>query len=177
MKYIALLRGINVSGQKRIMMDALTKMFVELNLDNVQTYLQSGNVVFQTNETDFKKLEYQLSSRIEENFGINVPVLVLSADTLKSIVESNPFEKSKEDLFIYVTFLYDIPNRIDKQNIEGRKSANEEIAFFERTIYLYCPNGYGRTKLNNNFLENFLKVRATTRNWKTVNELLRIASL
>jgi len=177
MKYIALLRGINVSGQKRIKMDALTKVFVELNLNNVQTYLQSGNVVFQASETDLKKLEYQLSSCIEENFGINVPVLVLSADTLKSIVENNPFEKSKEGLFIYITFLYDTPNRIDKQNIESRKSANEEIVFFERTIYLYCPNGYGRTKLNNNFLENFLKVKATTRNWKTVNELLRIASL
>ncbi|MFA6768682.1 MAG: DUF1697 domain-containing protein [Parabacteroides sp.] len=175
MKYIALLRGINVSGQRRITMDALTKMFVELNLNNVQTYLQSGNVVFQANETDSKKLEHRISFSIKENFGIDVPVLVLSADTLKSILENCPFEKSKEAM-LYITFLYDTPNSIDKQSIECRKSANEEIVFFEKAIYLYCPNGYGRTKLNNNFLENFLKVKATTRNWKTVNELLRIAS-
>lgn len=174
MKYIALLRGINVSGQKPIKMDALTEMFVGLKFSNVQTYLQSGNVVFHTNETDIKTIEDQVSSQIEKDFGFDVLVIVLSADTLKSIVMNNPFAENKEITFMHVTFLSDIPIQIDKQSIEVKKSTNEEIAFSEKAIYLYCPNGYGKTKLNNNFLERSLKVKTTTRNWKTVNELLRI---
>lgn len=176
--YISILRGINVSGQKIIKMDALKRMYEKLNFENVQTYVQSGNVIFSVKETDTKVIEKIISSQIEKEFGFDVPVIVLSAKTLETIIENNSFTKdnSKEPQFLHVTFLADNPAEFNKEKIVEKKQAGEEIAFTQNAIYLYCPNGYGNTKLNNNFLENKLKVKATTRNWKTTNELLRLAT-
>ena len=158
-------------------MDALKRMYESLNFENVKTYIQSGNVVFSTCKTDLKKLESQISSRLEEEFGEEVPVIVLKAETLENIIKNNPFanNEQKDTSNIYITFLADKPKEIDKDSIENKKQQGEEIEYSENAIYLYCPNGYGRTKLNNNFLENKLKIKATTRNWKTTNELLKLA--
>ena len=176
--YISILRGINVSGQKLIKMDALKKMYENLKLENVRTYVQSGNVIFSSRETDLKKLENKISQQIEKDFEFLVPVIVLTADTLKSVIEHNPFAKgtTKDIAFLHVTFLADQPKEFDKKSIEDKRLEGEEIQFSKNAIYLYCPNGYGNTKLNNNFLESRLKVKATTRNWKTTNELLKIAT-
>ena len=175
--YISILRGINVSGQKLIKMDALKRMYESLNFEKVKTYIQSGNVVFSTCETNLKKLESQISSRLEKEFGEEVPVIVLKAETLENIIKNNPFanDGQKDTSNIYITFLADKQKEIDKDSIENKKQEGEEIEYSENAIYLYCPNGYGRTKLNNNFLENKLKIKATTRNWKTTNELLKLA--
>ncbi len=175
--YISILRGINVSGKRLIKMDALKKMYENLNFDNIQTYVQSGNVVFLSKENDPKKLEKIISSKIKSEFGFDVPVIVLSAKTLEKIIESNPFtkDKLKDVSFLHVTFLADKVAQLDKESIIEKKLPNEEIRFAPNAVYLYCPDGYGRTKLNNNFLENKLKVTATTRNWKTTNELLKLA--
>ena len=174
--YISILRGINVSGQNLIKMDALKKIYESLHFEDVKTYIQSGNVVFSTGETDLKKLENLITSQIENEFGTEVPVIVLKAETLENIIKNNPFvkDKQKDTSFIHITFLADKPKEIDKDSIENKKQQGEEIEFSENAIYLYCPNGYGRTKLNNNFLENKLKIKATTRNWKTTNELLKL---
>ncbi len=176
--YISILRGINVSGQKIIKMDALKNMYEKLNFENVQTYVQSGNVIFSVKEKDTKALEKVISLQIEKEFGFNVPVIVLNTKTLVKIIENNPFAKNdlKETEFLHVTFLADIPPEFDKEKILEKKQLHEEIAFLPNAVYLYCPNGYGKTKLNNNFLENKLKVQATTRNWKTTNELLKLAT-
>lgn len=175
--YISILRGINVSGKKLIKMDALKKMYEKLNFEEIKTYVQSGNVVFSTNEKDLKKIENDISKQIEKDFGFQVPVIVFAAETLQSVIEQNPFLKdaTKERSFFHVTFLADRPHTFDKTSIEDKKYADEEIQFTENAVYLYCPNGYGKTKLNNNFLESKLKVGATTRNWKTVNALLKLA--
>jgi uncharacterized protein (DUF1697 family) len=176
--YISILRGINVSGQKLIKMDALKKMYENLKLENIRTYVQSGNVIFSTNETDPKKLENKISKQIEKDFDFEVPVIVLTAQTLQYIVEHNPFakDKKKDISFLHVTFLADQPKEFDKKSIEDKREGGEEIQFSKNAIYLYCPHGYGNTKLNNNFLERVVKVKATTRNWKTTNELLRLAT-
>lgn len=176
--YISILRGINVSGQKIIKMDALKKMYENLKFKNIQTYVQSGNVIFSSKEKEGEKLERLISSKIETEFGFEVPVIVLSITALETIIENNPFAKNKlKDIsFLHVTFLANIPSQFDKQTIMGKKKPEEEIEFTDAAVYLYCPNGYGKTKLNNNFLENKLKVTGTTRNWKTTNALLKIAS-
>lgn len=176
--YISILRGINVSGQKLIKMDALKKMYQQLNFENIQTYVQSGNVIFSGKEEAPKILENLISSQIEEEFGFKVPVIVLDVKALKAIIENNPFinEGLKETAFLHITFLADIPADFDKEKIIEKKQPNEEIAFTTNAIYLYCPNGYGKTKLTNNFLERKLKVQATTRNWKTTNQLLKLAT-
>lgn len=175
--YISILRGINVNGQKLIKMGALKIMYEKRGFENVKTYIQSGNVIFKTLEMDEKILEKNISSSLKEDFGFEVSIIVLSIDTWKGITENNPFlkEKLKDPQFFHVTFLANNPSDIDKEQIIVKKQANEEIAFSTHAVYLYCPNGYGKTKLNNNFLEAKLKVRATTRNWKTVNELLKLA--
>ena len=176
--YISILRGINVSGQKLIKMDTLKRMYENLNFENVQTYVQSGNVIFSAKEEAPKELEKIISSKIETEFGFEVPVIVLNLNTLEKIIKNNPFIKDnlKDTSFLHVTFLADNPTQFSKESIIEKKQPNEEIDFTQNAVYLYCPNGYGKTKLNNNFLENKLKVKATTRNWKTTNELLKLAN-
>lgn len=174
--YISILRGINVSGQKIIKMDALKKIYENLNFENIQTYIQSGNVIFSAKEKNSKIIEKIISAKIETEFGFATAVIVLNEKTLETIVKNNPFtnDKLKDTSFLYVTFLAEPSTQFDKESIINKKQQNEEIEFTTDAIYLYCPNGYGKTKLNNNFLENKLKVNATTRNWKTINELLNL---
>ena len=97
---------------------------------------------------------------------------------MKTIIENNPFakDKGKDISFLHVTFLADIPPQVHKESIIEKRQGNEAIEFNTKAIYLYCPNGYGKTKLNNNFLETKLKVAATTRNWKTTNQLLKLVA-
>ena len=175
--YISILRGINVSGQKLIKMDALRKMYESLGFHNVTTYLQSGNVIFTSNDIELCQLEQRISLQIEKDFGFDVPVIVFTFDKLKYIIENNPFTKEpdKDPASLHVTFLSSKPDNFDPKAIENKKQDGEEISFSDNAVYLYCPNGYGRTKLTNNFLEAKLKVVATTRNLKTTNELLKIS--
>ncbi len=176
--YISILRGINVSGQKLIKMDELKKSYKDLGFQNVTTYVQSGNVIFNYDETKPNQLEHKIIQQIEKDFGFNITIIVLSVDKLKHIIDNNPFirDKNKDETHIYITFLADIPNKVDINLMEEKKLDGEEIHIANNAVYLYCPNGYGKTKWNNNFLEKKLKVSATTRNWKTTTELLKIAN-
>jgi len=175
--YISILRGINVSGQKLIKMAALRKSYENIGLHNVTTYVQSGNVIFTCNHFEINELEQKISSQIEKDFGFEVPVIVLTIDKLQQVIDNNPFLKDPniDQSFLYVTFFSSKPDHYDCKLIEDKKQNGEEIIFSDNAVYLYCPNGYGKTKLTNNFLETKLKVGATTRNWKTTNELLKIA--
>lgn len=175
--YISLLRGINVSGQKIIKMDALRKMYEGLGFISIQTYVQSGNVIFKAMEKDAKELETLIALEIEKEFGFNVPVIVFDVKTFQDIINNNPFAREgvKDKAFLHVTFLAEVPNVFDEIKIIEKKDQAEEIVIVSNVVYLYCPNGYGKTKLHNTFLEKKLKVPATTRNWKTCNELLSMA--
>jgi len=173
--FISLLRGINVSGQKIIKMTDLKSMFEELGYTNVKTYLQSGNVIFETDNKESDCLEEDISAQINIKFGFDVPVLVLSSIQLMNIVENNVYkaDDSKDPAFLHITFLASGPKDFDFESINGKRAKGEEITIKENAVYLYCPDGYGKTKLTNNFLETKLKVSATTRNWKTVTELAK----
>lgn len=175
--YISILRGINVSGKNIIKMESLKKMYVKLGFDNVSSYVQSGNIIFNRKPTDLSTLAKNISTCIQKEFRLEVPVLVFTSEQWKNIVKDNPFikGKSKELSSIYVTFLASKPEKINQQEIQNKKQPEEEIFFSESAIYLYCPNGYGNTKLSNAFLENKLGVIATTRNWNTTLKLLEIA--
>lgn len=175
--YISILRGINVSGHKIIKMDALKKMYEQLGFQHVRTYVQSGNVIFQHNESRLSDLEQTISKQIQINFGFDVPVIILTINMLKKVIEGNPFVKDpmKEPSFLHITFLSAKPAGINMEKIESKKLIEEEISFSDNAVYLYCPSGYGNTRLTNNFLESALKVGATTRNWRSTNELLKKA--
>ncbi len=174
--YISILRGINVSGQKLIKMDALRKLYKTLGFLDVRTYVQSGNVVFQGEDFELHSLEQKIARQIKVDFGFEIPVIVLTSDQLKQAIDNNPFmsDPDKVHSYFHLTFLASTPFPFDIETIESKKQGEEAIRFSHNVIYLYCPNGYGKTKLTNNFLEAKLKVKATTRNWKTVNELLKM---
>jgi len=176
--YISMLRGINVGAHKRIKMDALKIMYEGMGFENVHTYLQSGNVIFTDEEKDSKKLEGKISSQIKNEFGFDVPIIILSKEKLQDIVEQNPLSKDhqKDESFLHFTFLADEVMDYDELKISSKKQEGEEYHISARAVYLYCPLSYSSTKLNNGFLERILKVQATTRNWKTANALLELSS-
>lgn len=176
--FISLLRGINVSGHKIIKMEALGKMYEKSGFRRVTTYLQSGNVIFEMDNATPAELAQTITQQIEKDFGFNVPVIVLSIDNLKQIIDGNPLfnDHDKNAAFFHVTFLSSKPEKFDLSIIEVKKQSGEAICITDNAAYLYCPNGYGNSKLSNSFLETKLKVGATTRNWKTTNELLKLAT-
>ena len=175
--YISLLRGINVSGQKSIKMEALRRLYEGLGFQNVSTYVQSGNVIFTHEDADTDQLEGAIARKIEKEFAFAVTVLVLTAEKLGQVIDNNPFVKESGRLsqHLYVTFLSAKPENHGQNAILTHCRNGEEVRFGEHAVYLYVPKGYGRTKINNNFVESRLKVNATTRNWKTTNELFKLA--
>lgn len=174
--YISILRGINVSGHNIIKMEQLKKMMANLGFENVQTYIQSGNIVYHTKKADPSKLNERIKKEIQKEFGFVVPVQTFTIDTLETILQHNPFTKHSIDIaFLHVTFLTDIPDSNKVEILKSYDTKNDTFEIIAQCMYLYCPNGYGNTKLTNTFIENKLKVGATTRNWKTCNELLNLA--
>ena len=177
-RYIALLRGINVSGQKKILMADLRSLLTKSGYKNVETYIQSGNIIFDSSEAEKTILENQISQLIKETYGYDVPVLVVDSEYLKTVIENNPFLKEDPALDITrigVTFLADYPNDESESILEGINYPPDKFLLGKKEIYLYLPNGFGRTKLTNTFFEKKLKIKATSRNWKTVNKLFEVS--
>ncbi len=175
--YVAMLRGINVSGSKPIKMEALRASFEALGFSNVRTYVQSGNVVFAAKERTAAPLGAKIAARIKRDFGYDVPTLVLGAEALAQVVEENPFagKKGVDPTKLHVTFLAAAPAAAGLQKMQAVSSGRDEFHCKGTSIYLVCPDGYGRTKLSNNVFERALRVGATTRNWKTVTALAAMA--
>jgi uncharacterized protein (DUF1697 family) len=176
--YIALLRGINVSGQKQVKMAELKKMFEDQGLTKVETYIQSGNVVFQSEKSDKTGLSDLIKEKINKTFKFEVEVILLTAGDLIKIRDGNPFlnDPSKDIDKFYVTLLSEMPAEDRIENLKIFDYSPEEYILNSTTIYFYAANGYGRAKMNNNFFESKLKVFATTRNWKTVNKLIEMCA-
>jgi len=174
MKYIALLRGINVGGQKKMKMLDLRAMCEKIGLKEVQTYIQSGNIIFESPEKDTVILEKALKGEIQESFGFDVPVMVMKQAYLQQVVENNPFLEKNAELdtkLLHVTFLAEKPTTSLVKELTEKDYGTDEFEVIEKQVYLYFPNGYGRTKLTNNIFEKKLQVAATTRNWRTINKL------
>ena len=172
--YISMLRGINVSGQKKIRMAELKSLYESLEFGNVQTYVQSGNVIFDSEEKDVTKLGYEIEAQIESTFGFSVPVLIRSGDEFKRIIENHPFA-GEDAIKVLVTFLYDRPEKSRLEDLSHYEDKVDQFAIGEREIFLVCPGGYGRTKLSNAFFEKKLEVVATTWNWNSINALYQMA--
>jgi uncharacterized protein (DUF1697 family) len=172
--FLSILRGINVSGQKKILMKDLKTLYEELKFKNVTTYIQSGNVIFESSSS--KNPAKKIEQKIVERYSFNVPVIMRTVDEIQTVLKKNPFlkERNIDVEKLHVTFLTDIPKKELIDNIEGINYEPDKFILSGKEIYLYCPHGYGITKLNNNFFEHKLKTTATTRNWRTVNELFKI---
>jgi len=171
-KYISLLRGINVSGQKKILMTDLKMLYEGLGFTDVQTYIQSGNVVFEYKETAPSKLQEKIFDKIKSHYGFEVPNLILTHTEIEEALNNNPFQGIEKP---YFTFLSENPKQ---ENIDALNSFSFDNEFFElmgKVIYSHYPNGVGRAKMTLNFFEKKLKVSATARNLNTTKKLLEMA--
>lgn len=168
--YVALLRGINLGSRNKIAMPALKQLFQGLGQTEVSTYIQSGNVVFAPapGGCGVAELRRCIEKRITEQFGLDIVVLLRSADELAQVVAGNPYQGRDG---VHATFLGEQPSG----QLQRPPGESAECTLGVGVVYLYCPDGYGRTKLNNAFIERRLGTAATTRNWRTVTTLLGLA--
>ena len=174
MRYVALLRGINVGGNSKVPMPELKQVFEGLDFDNVKTYINSGNVAF---DHDLKKIsEASLVSRIEDaiegRFGIRIQVMVREQKAIDTVLSSNPFEGEFESpKEMHVLFMKErMPNDKETELLD-KQTENERFAVFGREIYCHLKLGVADSLLGKGYIEKKLKVAVTGRNWRTVQKL------
>ncbi|MGB5419666.1 DUF1697 domain-containing protein [Algibacter sp.] len=173
--YIALLRGINVGGHKTIPMAELRELLAKEGLVNVQTYIQSGNVIFQALENNKSNLEAVIHKAINSYFGFDVPVLVKTHNDIKSILNSCPFSEKKKESS-YFMMLNETPKKELVDEISQQTFPNEEFVIDKNAIFIFYALGAGKAKLGVNWFEKKLKISATARNYKTMLKLLSLSS-
>lgn len=174
MRYIALLRGINVGGNTMIKMTELKSSFEKLGLENVVTYINSGNIAFDSRESESKLLS-QIEKTIEKDFGINIQVMVREQSMIAELIANNPFsgefESHKE---MHVLFMKDeMPKDKQKLLLEQNRST-EKFEVRGREIYALLKLGVADSLLGKGFIEKKLKVPITARNWRTVQKLAEL---
>lgn len=174
--HIALLRGINVGGHKKVPMADLRELLTKSGLVNVKTYIQSGNVIFQSSEVNKDKLEAQIKKSILDYFGFEVSVMVRTRADLETIFNNCPFSEEKKENS-YFAILSDIPNKNLVKEAYKKTYENEEYKILNDCLYFYCTNGYGNAKFNMNYFEKKLEIAATSRNYKTMVKLLSLSDI
>ncbi len=173
--YIALLRGINVGGHKKILMADLKLLFEKLKFKNVQTYIQSGNVIFHSTESNSGKLEKMIKNQILVDYGFEVPILVKTPSEIKSILNECPFKEEKKENS-YFTLLHPSPEDELIELTNKISYPNEEFLVTKSCVYFYSSTGYGNVKCNNNFFEKKLGVSSSSRNFRTLSKLIELSS-
>lgn len=178
-RYVSFLRGINVSGHKKVIMTDLIALFESLDFTNVKTYIQSGNVVFETDKkwTNTKLAKF-IETKIAEQYNFDVPIIIRNLEELNNVILSNPYQDDKDvdSDKLYVTFLANNPNPTNLENLDNLNFLPDRFEIVNKEIYIDCVS-YGNTKLSNNFFENKLKVLATTRNWNTINKMIELVDI
>lgn len=173
--FVSLLRGINVGGNKRIKMADLKALYESLGLTSVHTLLQSGNVVFASDD-DAPTITTHIQAAIRESYGFDVDVLVIPAERFKAIAAENPFgnDDSIDGSQLLITFLEPAPSDAAVAVLLDGHTGTEVMRYAEGTLFIHYPDGMGRSKLDNKRIERALKVTGTGRNRKTVNKILAL---
>jgi uncharacterized protein (DUF1697 family) len=176
--YIAMLRGINVGGHKRIKMDQLRKSFEALGLERVATYIQSGNAVFIATKVSPGALSKRIEEKILGDFGHSVSVILRTAEEMKRTVANNPFLKDPgiDHAKLLVMFLSDGLASSALENLEAMTMKPDRSCCLGKEIYLYIPNGVSESSLMKRPLDRVLSVVTTVRNWNTVNQLSQMCA-
>ncbi len=175
MKYVALLRGINVSGKNMIKMQTLRATFATLGFENVKSYINSGNLVFETRKTDDGKLAKIIHDTIQKEFGFDISVMVRPISEIQEIVEWNPFAgqfESHKD--VHVFFLNEKLTDEQEAFLLEQGNENERFAILGRHVACFLKIHITDSAVGKGFIDKKLKIAATGRNWRTVN---RIAEL
>ena len=173
---VSLFRGINVGGHQAVPMKELKEMHESLGFMDVATYIQSGNVVFTSDSTDPAQLTRQIEDGFAQKFGFRVQVLVRSSVEFDEIIANNPFQNqpAKEPNRVLVLFLTTRPDRTALEDLQKTYTGPEEFYLIGQQLYIYYPDGMGRSKLTLPLIEKKLKAGGTGRNWNTVLQLQKM---
>lgn len=171
--FVSLFRGINVGGHHQIKMNELKELHESLGLRDVVPYIQSGNVVFISDDADPVQLQKDIEDGVEKRFGFHAEVIVRTSAELRDIIENNPFQgqPGKESKWVVVMFLAASSDNTAQEDLLKTYGGPEELFFIGKEVYIYYPNGIGRSKLSGSFIEKKLKTVGTARNWNTILKL------
>ncbi len=170
-----MLRGINVGGHAKVSMAHLRATFLDMGYGDVQTYIQSGNVVFAASGSA-AKLQAAIEQGLEDRFALKIKVVLRTSAQLDAVIKDNPLAGGGRDpAKLHVTFLASKPAASRKSGLDSRGFLPDEFSVRGREVYVHCPDGYGRTKLNNSFFERAFGATATTRTLRTVTTLAGMA--
>lgn len=176
-RVVSLLRGVNVGGHHKIKMDALRALYEELGCEKVRTYIQSGNVVYQTRASDLDRLGLKIAGAIERSYGFHVDVVQRTAEQMRAVVESSPFagRPGLDPAKLAVTFLPLAADAAARARWSSIVIAPEEAHLTGSELYVYFPNGQADTKFPFAAVAKALGSPGTARNWNTVMKLLDMA--
>jgi uncharacterized protein (DUF1697 family) len=174
---VSMVRGINVGGNRPLKMDRLRAIHEGLGFRSVRTYLQSGNAVFEARGPDADGHAVALERRILRDCGFDVTVAVRSSQEMTAALRANPFigRPLVDPKFLHATFLARHPGKASLEGVDLPLAKGEAAVLLGSIVFVYCPLGYGNTKINNTFFERKLSAKATTRNWQTVTSLEKMA--
>ena len=173
-RYAALLRGVNVGGKNKLPIADLRDIFTAAGCAAVQTYIQSGNVVFEAVPDLAGRVPEIVTRTIRQRFGYEILVVVRSSDELRQVAVSSPFDTSGDPRFLHVAFLEDTPSAEAVSRLDPERSPPDAFAVRGHNVYLHYPNGVARSKLTNDYLAAQLQTTSTMRNWRTVLTLLEM---
>jgi uncharacterized protein (DUF1697 family) len=174
---ISMLRAVNLGRHNRVKMDALRAIYESLKLEDPETYVQSGNVVFKTKERDLGLLSKKIETAIARKLSCRTSVILRTAAELRTVIANNPFAKRRgvESSKLLVTFLASDPGQEARDKVLKIKTDPEELWIDGREVYVYYPSGMARPKIPWTAILRILSVSGTGRNWNTVTKLLEIA--
>ena len=176
--HVALLRGINVGGRNMLPMADLVRMFTRAGCERVQTYIQSGNVVFVVpGSVDVQAMTAAVGSQIARRFGFTPAIIVRSAAEMRRVAKGNPFVMPAIDVaMLHVGFLDIAPSGKIAAQLDPERSPGDRFIVRGREIYLHLGNGAGKTRLTGAYIESTLRATCTVRNWRTVLKLTDMAA-
>lgn len=174
--YIALLRGINVGGNNKLPMKELITVLEGLKLHNAKTYIQSGNVVFQSERADRAVLSQEISEAIGESHGFTPYIFLLSIEDVQAAINANPFPEGKDEpKTLHFFFLDGILEQPNLEAFEQLKTETERFQLIGDVLYLHAPDGIGRSKLAGKLSGKWKGLHITARNWRTVSKVVEMA--
>jgi uncharacterized protein (DUF1697 family) len=175
MRYIALLRGVNVGGKTIVKMERFRDLLAANGFANVKTYIQSGNAIFDHDSNDANEIEMLVEAIIEREF-FKTPVIARTFTEFRSILDENPFKNERfEEKLFHIAFLKTAPDNAQSELMESKSNAGETYAVRGREVYCFLREGVADSVLGKKFIDNKLKIPSTARNMRTIGKIIELA--
>lgn len=169
--YISFLRAINVGGKNKIQMNELTKVYESLGFTQVKTYLNTGNILFESSLSSEDSVNL-INKAIQETFDLDIEIIIRSKEALSKMIGEYPYGAEGKNR--YVTLFKSDHKMLDEVKVRTAKKIEDEIKYTDKEVYLFIPGGYGKSKLTNHFFEKISETYATTRNMNTITKLYKM---